>query len=304
MKPSALLLIAAMLTLASPALADEGDAAVKVDAATQKKIGVVLAPLAAAHRQGAATDGFARVLDPGPLAALDADIAAAAAGAEASAAEAARTKALFAADATVSAKTAEAATAQARADQIKLTMLRRRLGLEWGPGLTRLNDAARGRLIAALASGQAALLRVDAAQMPPGVRGVTLDLGPSGLVNAVVLGPARTSDTRLQSTGLIVQVTGRAAAQLGAGLTVPVRISAGAAANGVVLPRSALLRVEGHTVVYVRKDAESFEQRVAENGVSDPAGLFVATGFRPGEAVAVQGGMAIYAAQNPPAAEE
>jgi hypothetical protein len=303
MKPSALTLIAAALLLAGPVRADESDA-VKVDAATQKKIGVVTAPLAAAHRQGAITDGFARVLDPGPLAALDADIAAAAAASSASAAEAARAKSLFTADATVSAKTAEAAAAQARADSIRLTLLRRRLGLEWGPGLARLNDAARGRLIEALASGQAALLRVDAAQMPAGVRSVTLDLGPAGLVNAAVLGPARTSDTRLQSTGLIAQVTGHAAAQLGAGLTVPVRISAGAAASGVVLPRSALLRVEGHTVVYVRKDAETFEQRVAENGLSDPAGLFVAAGFRPGEAVAVQGGMALYAAQNPPAAEE
>ncbi len=303
MKLSALTLITTALLLAGPALADTSDA-VKVDAATQRKIGVVTEPLAAANRSGAMTDGFARVLDPGPLAALDADIAAAAAASSASSAEAARTKSLFAADATVSAKTTEAAVAQARADSIKLTLLRRRLGLEWGPGLTRLSDEARSRLVGALAAGQTALLRVDAAQMPHGVRSVTLDLGLASLVKATVLGPARTSDTRLQSTGLIVQVDGRGAAKLGAGLSVPVRISAGAAASGVMLPRSALLRVKGHTVVYVRKDAETFEQRRAENGASDPAGLFVASGFRPGEAVAVKGGMALYAAQNPPAAEE
>ena len=140
MKPALL----ALALLVAP-LAAQAEPAIKLDPAAQKRIGVVVAPLAAAHRSGAAT-GFARVLDVSPLATLDADLATAAAAAAASSAEAARTQALAAEDATVSRKAAEAARAQARADAIKLALLRRRVALEWGPAFAA--DARRARVIA------------------------------------------------------------------------------------------------------------------------------------------------------------
>ena len=139
--------LAAALLIAGQALAADG-AAVTVDAPTQKRIGVVTAPLAAARRS-ATVNGFARVLDAAPLATLDTDLQAAVATAAASAAEAQRSQSLFAADATVSAKAAQAAQAQARADASKVRLLRMRLGLEWGPAFARMSDAARGRLLAA-----------------------------------------------------------------------------------------------------------------------------------------------------------
>ena len=296
-------LAVALLSLATSALGAEG-AVVKIDAITQRKIGVVTAPLVIARRSDS-LNGFARVLDPIPLAMLDTDIAAAAAAAAASGAEASRAQTLFAADATVSAKAAQAAQAQARADASRLKLLRLRLGLEWGPAFARMNDAARGRLVAALANGQAALLRIDVAgPLLLGVRGADIDLPGGGTVRAVVLGPARTSDPRLQSTGLLAQVSGAAAARLGSGFTAPVRLAAGPGAPGVILPRSALLRTGGQTVVYIRKDAGSFERRAAVNPISQPDGLFVSAGFAPGEAVVTQGAQALYAAQNPPPAEE
>ncbi|MBQ1562986.1 hypothetical protein, partial [Caulobacter sp.] len=77
MKPALL----ALALLVAP-LAAQAEPAIKLDPAAQKRIGVVVAPLAAAHRSGAAT-GFARVLDVSPLATLDADLATAAAAAAA-----------------------------------------------------------------------------------------------------------------------------------------------------------------------------------------------------------------------------
>ena len=65
-----------------------------------------------------------------------------------------------------------------------------------------------------------------------------------------------------------------------------------------MLPRGALLRAEGTVFVYVRTAPTRFERRVVEGGTPDPAGLFVTSGFRPGEAVAVSGGAALLTAEH------
>lgn len=284
--------------LASAPVAAAAPAAfVKLNAATQARIGIVTQPLLAAQRATGAA-GFARVLDPVPFATLDADIAAAAAALSASRAEADRSRALNAADQTISRKAAEAAMAQARADDAKLQLLRRRVGLEWGPGLAALSDPARGRLVADLAAGRAALVRIDSAGGLGSGRGVArLDLGPQGNASATLIGPTRSGDARLQSTGLLGIVRGPAALQLGVGTVVPASLSAGGAASGVMLPRAALLRTSGKTYAYVRRDAGAFERREVVGGVSDPAGFFAPTGFRPGEAVVVKGAAQLFAAE-------
>jgi hypothetical protein len=121
-----------------------------------------------------------------PLAQLDSDIAAARPTAAASAAEAARSQALFAADATVSRKVAQAAAQQAGGDSARLSLLLRRLGLEWGPAITRLSDRQRGALVTSLSSGQSALVRIDSANGAgqAGLHTALLDLGGLGTASA------------------------------------------------------------------------------------------------------------------------
>ncbi len=290
MKPALL----ALVLLAAP-LAARGEPLVKLDAAAQKRIGVAVAPLVAAHRSGATT-GFARVLDVSPLATLDADLASAAAAAAASSAEAARTRALAAEDATVSRKVAETARAQAQADAIKLTLLRRRVALEWGPAF--VPDARRARLIADVAAGRAALVRIDAAADLASVRSVRLDLGPQGVITASVLGAARVADQRLQAAGLIGLVSGPKASLLSAGMTATASLDRAGGEAGVVLPRSALIRTGGQTFAYVRKGADQFERRVVIGGAHQADGLFAPSGFTPGEAVVVDGAAALLAAES------
>lgn len=298
MKPLALAL--ALGLLAAP-LAANASTVVKLPAAAQARIGVATAPLAAARRTASAT-GFARVLDVTPLASLDADLASAAAAAAASSAEAARTRTLAAADATVSRKVAEAAQAQAQADGAKLTLLRRRLALEWGPAF--VSDARRARLIAEVAAGRAALVRIDAAIPLAAVRSARLDLGPLGVVGAAVLGPARVADPRLQTAGLIAQVSGPKAGLLSTGATATALFDLGASAGGVVLPRSALIRTGGQTFAYVRKGDDQFERRAVVGGSPQSDGLFVPGGFAPGEPVVVFGASALLAAETAPAKTE
>jgi hypothetical protein len=288
--------------LASP-LAAAAIGSVSVDAATQQRLGIVAIALVASQHQARLT-GFARVLDPGPLLQLDSDLAAAVAAADASRAEAERARALNQADAALSTKAAEAAEAQARADSAKVTLLRRRLGVEWGPTFLRVSDAGRARLIAALSSGGAALLRIDATAIPPGLQRATVDLGPAGTAEARILGPARTSDVRLQSAGLLAEVDGPKALSLPVGFAAPATLRAPTVQAGVMLPRSALYRTGGRTTVFIRKGATIFEQRSVEGGVTDAAGLFAPRGFQPGETVVVQGVTALAAAGQAPAASK
>lgn len=296
------LALALALALAAPALA--AGVVLKIGAATQARLGIATAPLAAASRS-TTVRGFARAVDAVPLATLNSDIGAAVAALAASQAEATRTRALNAADQTVSRKLAEAAAAQARADAAKLSLLRQRLGLEWGPSVQGLSDARRSRLIADLAAGRAALVRIDSAGGLSHLRGVaTIDLGVAGVAHAAILGPARVGDPRLQATGLLALVSGPQAMSLGSGTVAPATLATGAGANGVMIPRAALLRTAGQTFAYVRRDAASFERRPIVGGMSDPGGLFVASGFRPGEPVVVKGAAQLFAAETPSAPAE
>jgi hypothetical protein len=291
----------ALAAVMATALAGQAFAGVALDAATQKRLGVATAPLAAARYAGT-INGFARVLDPVPLATLDSDLLAAQAAARASAAEAARTKTLAAADATISLKIAQAAQAQAGADAAKLALLRRRVGMEWG--VTFMADDFRARLLAELVAGRAALVRIDAPSGAANARSVQLDLGQGDRPAVAILGAARTADTRLQSGGLIGVVRGPAATRLAAGLTAPAVLSGAASTSGVLAPRSAVMRAQGKTFVYVRQDPTHFERRVLTGVVPQTDGLFAADGARPGESVVVSGAAAIFAAENAPKAED
>ena len=58
-------------------------------------------------------------------------------------------------------------------------MLRHRLGLEWGPGVARMSDAARARLVRGLVAGTVALVHVDTHNNDgqAGARFVKVDVG-------------------------------------------------------------------------------------------------------------------------------
>ena len=300
MRPAALVFVILALAGATPAMG--APPTVSLPATAQRKLGVISQPAPAARHAGVST-AFARVLDPVPLATLDADLIAAVASAQASKAEANRTRTLAAADATVSAKAAEAAAAQARSDAAKVALLRRRLGLEWGTAFMAMTDGRRADLLSRVAAGRAALVRIDAASGTTGGQGVTLDLGPDGKASVQVLGAARTGDARLMSVGLLGVVSGPQATRLGAGMTVPATLAVGDGQAGVLIPRGAVIRSGGETVAYVRKDADRFERRTLGGVAADAGGLFVASGVRPGEPVVVSGAAALHAAEAAPKAE-
>jgi hypothetical protein len=265
----------------------------------QRRLGVRTEALTAERRK-AEVDAFAKVLDPGPLAQLDSDLMTAVAAAAASRAEGARTHALHAAGDTISSKDTEAAESQARQDAAKVALLRARLGLEWGPGIARLSDSARERLIAGLSKGTVALVHVDTPSNAgqAGARTVKVDLGDGSVsVPGVVLGPARQAEPRLQSSGLLVQVTGPQAVLLSIGLTNSAHIETGAPQPGVLIRRAALIRYRGSTWAYVKHGPDQFERRLVQDGQPEDGGVFVASGFSPGDMVVTGGAAGLFAAE-------
>ena len=270
---------------------------VVVSAAAQARLGVTTAVLTG-QQHTTEVDAFAKVLDPEPLVQLDSDLRTAIAAAAASRAEAERSRALNSAGGGVAAKDLEAAVAQARADALKVEMLQRRLGLEWGPGIARLGEARRAKLVQALTNGAAALVHVDTHNNAgqTGARQVKVDIG-DGSVPGVVLGPARAAEPRLQSSGLIVEVVGPQAILLSVGLTQSAHIAQADSQTGVMLPRTAIVRYRGAAWAYVRTAPDRFERRLVDAPVPEADGFFVAHGFQAGDAVAVHGAIDLFAAE-------
>jgi hypothetical protein len=288
---------AALALLLAPLLAHADGVALALPADLQARLGVQTQTLSA-QKHASQIDAFAKVLDPGPLAQLQSDLLSAQDAAAASRAEADRSRALNAAGGSVASKDVEAARAQAQADAERVAQLRRRLGLEWGPGIARLSDARRQALIAQLSRGDAALVHVDTPSNAgqAGARSVDIDVG-SDSVRGVVLGAARAAEPRLQSSGLIVEVTGKSAILLSVGLTQSAHINAADAVVGVLLPRSAVIRFEGSDWAYVRLDPARFERRLVEAPSPEDKGLFVARGLRSGDQVIVRGAAEVFAVE-------
>jgi len=274
-----------------------GAAGVQLSPAVQRELGIATQKMTLVHR-AAETDAFAKVLDPEPLVQLDSDLATAEAVAAASGAEAARATALHAADGGVAQKDVEAAVAQARSDALKIEILRRRVGLEWGPGVARMSPAARTQLVHGLAAGRITLVHVDTHNNggQAGAPVVKVDIG-DGSARGIVLGPARQAEPRLQSSGLIVEVTGPTAILLSVGLTQSAHIETSTTQAGVIAPRAAVIRFKGSDWAYVRAGPGVFERRLLEGPVPGPDGFFVPKGLVPGDEVVTKGAAALFTAE-------
>ncbi|THD58155.1 hypothetical protein [Phenylobacterium sp.] len=291
----AVLALSVMAT--GPAWSAAASGGVTLSGAQQKTLGVKTEPLAAGQHK-AQVDAFAKVLDPGPLAQLNSDLLTAVAAAEASRAEAVRAKTLATTGGALARKDQEAAEAQAKSDALKVEILRQRLGLEWGPGVARMSEARRQALVSALSKGVAALVHVDTPSNAgqAGARTVKIDVSADTSVGGVVLGPARAAEPRLQSSGLIVEVTGPSAILLSVGLTQSAHIDTGSPKSGVVIKKESVVRYQGSLWAYVRHGDAQFERRLLQDELPEDGGYFVAKGFAPGEQVAVSGVAGLFAA--------
>jgi len=290
-----LIIVASGLSQAQSACAAD-DIPVTATATDQARLGISTRVLEQ-RTVAASVDAVVRSIDPAPLAALDADLDAATAALRMSHSELRRIEGLARQDQSASQQALEAAQARADSDAATLTLLQRRLEVEWGTGIAALSSSQRSELVKSVASGTAALLRADAPLYPEGIDGdVLIPLGSESAERATdTLGFSGSVDQRMQTVGLFCVVHGAAAAQMRPGRVLQGRIQTGSTSSGVVLPRSSLVRLDGAVWAYVATGEETFVRRevVAPQPLED--GWFVTEGFAAGTAIVDRGAGALVA---------
>jgi hypothetical protein len=284
-----------------------GPKVITVDAVAQARFGVSVAILKGVAAP-TGTPTTARVLDPSSLLKLDSELAAAAAGFAASRAEALRARKLFSEDRTVSARVVEAASAQEQADLQRVNAAHRELALEWGGGVADLQAHRRAELLDELAGAKAELVRVEIPTGSPIPRtGTSIEVrgnSASEVFSGAVLGTLPTADPRLQTRGVLVELKGDAAKlPIGQMLSAEVPGVEVAGADGVILPRAALLRRDARVWVYVQTAPTAFVRREVRDFRPGLSGWFVAKGFAPGDRVVATGAAALLGVESPAPAD-
>lgn len=235
-------------------------------------------------------EGFARVLDPAPLLALDHERAAAAAALVASRRELERLRALHEHDRNASARAVELAEAEVARDENTLAAVQDRLRLGWGPAV------ASPELLSQLRAGAVDLARVDV------VSGEVFAAEPTDLVlsgrrerTAAVLGAAPQTDATLQGRAWLVTVGDTTGLGVGSTLMAQVPRSADESPAWLV-PTAAVVRHDGRSWVFVAEGTTRFRRRAVTLGTRRSDGEVVLDGLAAGERVVSVGAQQLLSA--------
>lgn len=266
-----------------------GETFLKLDKETQSRMGLKVAPLAAATLKPEAK-AYGRVLDPAPLALLVTEVAAAEAVVNASKKELQRTKQLFEQGQNSSQRALEMAETAVRRDEITLDGARMKVMVGWGERF--MAGPKLVPMLESLVSRRSALVRVDlplaeSLKVAPTGGSLAALTAPEALTEAEFLGPASSADPTMQGQGFLFLQKSNAlppGAAVVAWLTLP-----GDAESGVTVPREALLRHEGEVFVYLQTGADTFARKEIELKRPTEAGWFAHEGLKPQDKVVVVG---------------
>jgi hypothetical protein len=274
-----------------------GQVVVELSRDEQARIGLETEKVNAVTQSQEAT-AYGVVLDPAPLAALDAELASARAAVAASRAEYERARLLHSEQQNVSLKDFETARAKFQADQTQLNLQYQRLADEWGVRLSAMSPAERVRLIDALTKRIAGIIRIS---LPPGqpllgepkeARLVVLGYETQPLVTRTIW-PAPTVDSHLQGQSFLLTVEAQGF-PLRPGTAVTGHLeSPGTAKPGVVVPEAAVVRTGDNAWAYVQIAPTQFERRQLEVTMPGSSGWFVRSGFAANDRVVVTGAQAL-----------
>jgi hypothetical protein len=254
-----------------------GETVLKLDAATQSRIGLRLAK-AAAGSVAVEWPAAVRVLDPGPLAAAVREVAGARLELDAAVRDHERKRSLFENGRNASAAAVEQAAVALERARLAGDVAREHLTTAWGPALAAREDLAT--LAQSLVRREAALVRLDLLPSevpltpPASARLVRADGRSAG--DAAVLGSAPSTDSALAGRSYLALVSAATnAAALAVGAVLEARVAAGPERRGTVLPAEAVLRHAGLGWVYVQTGPESFTRRAVPLETPHPDGWLV-----------------------------
>jgi hypothetical protein len=284
----------AKFTLALPALLaavvisgcgrPHSEEAAKSDKSTDLPVVTQSVALKAAQAASQLT-GVATVLMPDSLVQIDADIRAAHIAADFSQGTAERYRATHA----LSRQTVENAERQAGTDATQQKLLETRLKHAWGDDAPFLDAARRADLIAELASGNTAIVRLDFPDVtggqPHNVRVAPLSGGDSRPVKLMWTAPSgNQSMPGVSYFGLIDAGPG-----LRPGDRARLIAEASESSSGVIIPNSAIVIFSGQSWCYVETAPGKYERRPVTLDLPIGEGYLVRTGFTPGTRVVVRG---------------
>lgn len=267
-----------------------GETVVTINEETQNRIALKVAALTGARLEPE-VKGYGRVLDPAPLSSLVAELVSSRATAEASQKDLERLKVLSAQNNT-SDRALQAAEAAAQRDRALTDSARQRLLVAWGGAMADRADLAG--LVQSLASGENALVRIDLLAgdllktQPLSARLFALS-DENNAVEAELLGVAPAMDAQTQGQGFLFLVKSRQPGFTSGAAVVGYLIIAGEAQNGVMIPRSAVVRFGGRPWIYLETGEHTFLRR--EISLESPLaeGWFAARGVKTGDRVVVVG---------------
>src|SRR5712692_659267 len=187
-----------------------GEVVVELSRDEQARIGLETERVNAVTQSQEAT-AYGVVLDPAPLAALDAELASNRAAVAASRAEYERARLLHSEQQNVSLKDFETARAKFQTDQAQFNLLNQRMADEWGVKISAMSSGERASLIDALTKRIAGIVRLS---LPPGqsltqepteARITVLGYDAHPLVTSSIW-YAPTADPHLQGQGFLLKV--------------------------------------------------------------------------------------------------
>jgi len=137
------------------------------------------------------------------------------------------------------------------------------------------------------------------APVPPAGAVVRLRGSAAATMQAKVLGMLPVADPRLQTRGVLAELSG-SQAQLAVGQMLGAQLPGSASpAAGVILARGALLREGSQVWAYVQTGPTTFVRREVTGFQPLTAGWFVSGGFAPGERVVTAGAAALLGVEAP-----
>jgi hypothetical protein len=241
-------------------------------------------------------EGIATVLNTDTLLQLDADIRSATVAANFSHGQLER----FKASTMLSRQMIETAVRQEGIDASVLNLVLTRLQQTWGDKAPFLNADARQALIADIARGSRALVRLDFPDSARGalrnVRVVPLRGGAETKVDTVWPAPSG----NLAMPGVSFFGLSEAGPGLRAGDRARVVADSPEASDGVIIPSAALVVYEGKSWCYVETERNKFERTLVSLDAPVGDGFLVRSGFAPGTRVVVKGASVLLAREAAP----
>jgi hypothetical protein len=274
-----------------------GNVVVTIQPAAQKEIGLVTQTLKPVARP-VEVEAYGFVLDPAPLSKLNSDLIGAQAALDASKAQYLRSSRLYAEQKNVSLRDVQTAQAAYLSDGARLDALEQQLRDTWGSEIARMRSRARSVLVRSLVDRREAIVRVTAPA------GAALD-GLPDTADVVVLGHegnplaartvyyAPTVEPTMQGQSFLLLVsTNEFPVRPGTAVSAYLPTSR-RAEEGVMVPRSAVVRYAGKEWVYHELDGNRFVRGEVVPAQSTGDGYFVTQNLRPGERVVVAGAQAL-----------